>query len=1084
MNNLLPQGLSAIKFSPPQIEPERSLPRCRVVELLLRAEERGRRIFIINAQAGQGKTNVASQYLAKSAVPFAWYQLGPEDQDPVFLFSSLLTCLGKALVGFRSPLLVQMLEKGELAATDVSRGAEMLAKDLANVLPPKFCLVFDDLHLLEGAPFSLAFIDALLYALPVGLRVVFLSRWSFPELIAGKPVEVLNNDDLALTRAEIAELYNRLLQIPLSSEMGDLLYRQTDGWIMGLVLFGQSLAREKPDDIGHRLNGLDRLQQDRAVDYFRSEILDGLEPDLKQALLKLALLDEIPVALVERITGGSQGQQLLERLVRQNLFVRLLDNGTTFTLHHLFREVLRTLATSWLSEAERQATLMQAADWHLTEGRTEEALRYFAGARDYLSVGRLLRQIGLSLLAQHRLTTLREALKQIPDPEIERYPFLAYFSGMLAMETAQLRALDFFETARLGFVSEADPIGELLATAQQVLFHIQIDGHFNEAVSLLDRAESLFADLAEKLDIVSRIQIAHILAMGYFFVSVNRVKVERYVNLAWNLAVDNNFDNLQAGIAITRGYLFVIMGDWRSFKGLAETAQALMGNLRVTAMHKLFLRLAQVNVLILERDVVNYARQRKAIEQVFCSDLLTKTVVGPLFWVLDIDMAIAENRLDEAMSLVQLTLSSDYAANNPHLRSMYLEYQAFLLALLGRREPACDALEESLRLRNETGGRLFAAVNLMILGATCVQLSMTARAEDFLGRAISACEEIDEKFARFGAYAFRGLLRLNSGRSEEGRQDIEAALRGMRANRFVHFFMATPAILESLFCAAVSLSVEADYARQLAAEQLGLALLDKGRSIPLLHVTTLGPLVVRFGARAEVREEGWSPTQRDFWARLLSSPGLCLSQEQMQLSLWPESSTEKSRANFDTLLLRIRRVLDAVCYPQKASYYLSMKNKMLCLYNCQLDAESFSERVNAGLKLFRQKKYWQAGNELYPALQTWQGRYLSNILAEDDVVEERRTNLERLYLEGALAWATILAESGAVEDAIEVISAALRYDPTSHALVKKLYGLHIHSQDSVKADAVVKNYSRALMQNGFSAEEISQTVDSLWKINV
>jgi hypothetical protein len=75
MNSLFAQRLSAIKFSHPRVDPDRHLPPTPFFGLLQRAEDRGRRLFFI-----------------------------------------------------RSPLLEQMLEKGELAAGDARLVAEMLAK--------------------------------------------------------------------------------------------------------------------------------------------------------------------------------------------------------------------------------------------------------------------------------------------------------------------------------------------------------------------------------------------------------------------------------------------------------------------------------------------------------------------------------------------------------------------------------------------------------------------------------------------------------------------------------------------------------------------------------------------------------------------------------------------------------------------------------------------------------------------------------------------------------------------------------------------------------------------------------------------
>jgi hypothetical protein len=99
------------KFSPPRIDPAWRLPRTRVIGLLRQAEARGRRIFFVQARAGQGKTTLAIHFLTQTGSPFAWYRIGSEDQDPISFRAALLECFHRALAGFRSPLLEAMLDK-------------------------------------------------------------------------------------------------------------------------------------------------------------------------------------------------------------------------------------------------------------------------------------------------------------------------------------------------------------------------------------------------------------------------------------------------------------------------------------------------------------------------------------------------------------------------------------------------------------------------------------------------------------------------------------------------------------------------------------------------------------------------------------------------------------------------------------------------------------------------------------------------------------------------------------------------------------------------------------------------------------
>ncbi len=80
--------LAANKFSFPRFDSERHLLRRRLVRELEQGRARGRRVLFIQGQAGQGKSSLVVQYLVSAQLPFSWYQLGPEDSDPVFLLSA------------------------------------------------------------------------------------------------------------------------------------------------------------------------------------------------------------------------------------------------------------------------------------------------------------------------------------------------------------------------------------------------------------------------------------------------------------------------------------------------------------------------------------------------------------------------------------------------------------------------------------------------------------------------------------------------------------------------------------------------------------------------------------------------------------------------------------------------------------------------------------------------------------------------------------------------------------------------------------------------------------------------------------
>lgn len=168
--------IPANKFYPPVLDPTQYLPRKRLLQELLQGKGRNSKIILIEAQAGQGKTTLVAQYLEWVNAPFAWYQVGPEDGDPVLFLTALLSCLMNALPGFRSPLLEEMIEKGEVSFLELPRFANILLGDLDGFLKNDFQVVFDDLHLLEDSEASIALLGYLLETAPPRLRFVLVAR--------------------------------------------------------------------------------------------------------------------------------------------------------------------------------------------------------------------------------------------------------------------------------------------------------------------------------------------------------------------------------------------------------------------------------------------------------------------------------------------------------------------------------------------------------------------------------------------------------------------------------------------------------------------------------------------------------------------------------------------------------------------------------------------------------------------------------------------------------------------------------------------------------------------------------------------
>ncbi len=114
------------KFYPPHVDESQTLIRANLLKTQLAGQSLRKKVIIVEAQAGQGKTTLVYQFLAHNKVQYTWYQVGPEDSDPVFLLSSLLANFCQNVPGFSSPQLATILNEGSVGPLDLARCANIL----------------------------------------------------------------------------------------------------------------------------------------------------------------------------------------------------------------------------------------------------------------------------------------------------------------------------------------------------------------------------------------------------------------------------------------------------------------------------------------------------------------------------------------------------------------------------------------------------------------------------------------------------------------------------------------------------------------------------------------------------------------------------------------------------------------------------------------------------------------------------------------------------------------------------------------------------------------------------------------------
>ena len=145
------------------------VPRDELVERLAGGADR--RLTLVCAPAGWGKSVLLAQWHAVERRPFAWLSLDPSDDDPIRFWSYVIAALRTVAPGLGGAALAMLPNAGP-GVTEIV--LPRLIDELAE-LPEPVVLVLDDYHLIsdEIVHASVAF---LLAHLPPTLQLVLASR--------------------------------------------------------------------------------------------------------------------------------------------------------------------------------------------------------------------------------------------------------------------------------------------------------------------------------------------------------------------------------------------------------------------------------------------------------------------------------------------------------------------------------------------------------------------------------------------------------------------------------------------------------------------------------------------------------------------------------------------------------------------------------------------------------------------------------------------------------------------------------------------------------------------------------------------
>ncbi|GAB4477357.1 MAG: LuxR C-terminal-related transcriptional regulator [Anaerolineae bacterium] len=403
------------------------VPRPRLIETLDAGLAQGRRLTLVSAPAGFGKTTLIAFWVQKAGRPTAWLALDEGDNDPIQFFQYLIAALGQAAPDIGSTVL-PMLQSRQM--THPQALATALINDLMAADTP-LILVLDDYQIITSAGVQQA-VGFLLDNLPPPMHVAICTREDPPlplaRMRARGHITEIRERDLRFTAEEAAAFLRETMGLDLSAGAVEALEARTEGWITGLQLAALALQKdpEDADAFIAAFTGDDRY----IMDYLIAEVLEREPQALRDFLRQTSILDRLSAPLCQALTGREDSQALLEQLEAANLFLIPLDHRREwYRYHRLFAEVLRLM----LSPDERRELHHRAARWYEGQGHMipaiQHALAYGRLSGDMDPAERLIARAAARTIGAGGVMTVQGWLDALPDERIRANPALAINRG-------------------------------------------------------------------------------------------------------------------------------------------------------------------------------------------------------------------------------------------------------------------------------------------------------------------------------------------------------------------------------------------------------------------------------------------------------------------------------------------------------------------------------------------------------------------------------------------------------------------------------------------------------------------------------
>lgn len=455
------------KLTPPRVR-DTFLRRERLLDLL--RDNREKKLLLLCADAGYGKTTLLAQFCAELTVPFVYYDLDDTDSNMATFFSYLVAGLRRHSAQFGTVVdeLVQHTDNIDIVAGT-------FINDFVNRVTGDVHIILDDFHYVQNNRKICGAVDYFLRHMPANLHFIISSR-AVPNInlayyAAKGDLLKIEKDHLRFNPKEIHGLLSAVHGLKVSDEDVKRITEFSAGWVTLLQLMLQKI---RATGEGTTQVALDSCvaSDENIFNYFAGEVFDQAPRAVKEFLLKTAILDYFTPRVCDELLSIRRSRRIIARLDAENMFIAKV--GENYQYHPVFHEFLRRMLGRYFTGGVVK-TLHEKAGMHFVrQGEYTSAVRHLVAAGRYARAARILEKNHQHWARRADYSNYVQLVDSIPAAVHEKHPYLLLRKAdALDMLDRKAQALRLAESAVRIFRRRADRSGAAEALMAKGLIYYE-----------------------------------------------------------------------------------------------------------------------------------------------------------------------------------------------------------------------------------------------------------------------------------------------------------------------------------------------------------------------------------------------------------------------------------------------------------------------------------------------------------------------------------------------------------------------------------------------------------------------------------